>query len=397
MPPAKEWTAEDAATKIPATIEEFLACVIAMYESNHDGFQDKFDAAVMGVEPRPDGTPDDVWFNWRGATINTLIDFFQDWYTWSPVVESGLQKIQQFSWLYYQNDAGVDFVRRQGSGRLMTQYFVVVNGMKYDDRSSQSLVREWEKELGDKMNDYIVPPKGFQTFNEFFARELKPNMRPVTAAGDDSVAVSPADAIINMIDDSLSVDRPLNVKTQKITPRNLLHGSPLAEQFNGGTALSCILMPDVYHRFHAPVSGRVVEADEDVAGSYFGIEDFPKLINGGNVGYGYDYSVFEHFRRGYVIIKTEKYGHVAMVPVGLNTIASVIFDERFKKVKPGDKPIPITKGDEIGYFQYGGSLNILLFEKGVFPAVRIPQGEGIGKMNTKPPAGEQMGTTQFGY
>jgi phosphatidylserine decarboxylase len=56
-----------------------------------------------------------------------------------------------------------------------------------------------------------------------------------------------------------------------------------------GTALSCILMPDVYHHSHSPVSGEVVESNPDVAGNYFGIEDFPKLINGGgNVGYGYD-------------------------------------------------------------------------------------------------------------
>jgi phosphatidylserine decarboxylase len=104
------------------------------------------------------------------------------------------------------------------------------------------------------------------------------------------------------------------------------------------------------------------------------------LIDKGNVGYGYDYSVFEDFRRGYLIIETQDYGKVAMIPIGLNTIASVLFNEKFNSIT---SPQPITKGEEVGYFQYGGSLNILLFEPGVFPSVRIPQGQIIGTMNKK--------------
>ena len=148
-------------------------------------------------------------------------------------------------------------------------------------------------------------------------------------------------------------------------------------------------MPDVYHRFHSPVSGDVVESNSDVSGAYFGIDDFPNLLNGGNVGYGYNYAIFEQFRRGYAIIDTKGYGYVAIIPVGLNTIASVIFEDKFKRIKYGDTPVPIDKGDEFGYFQYGGSLNILLFEEGVYSSIRVPQGQGIGTM-TKP-----LPTSQF--
>jgi phosphatidylserine decarboxylase len=223
---------------------------------------------------------------------------------------------------------------------------------------------------------------GFENFNEFFTRELKPGMRPISKPDDDSVVVSPADAVVNMIDDDLTLDKLLDVKTQKLSVTQLLNGSKYAAHFEGGTAVSCILMPDVYHRYHAPVSGIVVEAREDVVGCYFGIDDFPKLINGGNVGYGYDYSVFEKFHRGYLVIETAKYGYVAMIPVGLNTIGSVIFEEKFKHVDD-DEPVEIFKGEGVGYFQYGGSLNMLLFEKGCFPAVRIPQGQIIGTLEEK--------------
>jgi len=142
--------------------------------------------------------------------------------------------------------------------------------------------------------------------------------RPISGVNDDSVVVSPADAVVNMIDDNLFIETPVNVKTQKLNVAQLLNNSEFAKNFEAGTAVSCILMPTVYHRYHAPVSGIVVESDEDIAGNYFGIDDFPKLINGGNVGYGYNYSVFEHFRRGYVIIKTEKCGY----PIGSGGIES---------------------------------------------------------------------------
>ncbi|WP_197073893.1 phosphatidylserine decarboxylase [Methanosarcina sp. WWM596] len=156
-------------------------------------------------------------------------------------------------------------------------------------------------ELGSKMNDYIIPEGDYVSFNQFFTRELKDGKRPISGVDGDSVVVSPADAVINMIDDNLPIDTPIDV-TQKLNVRQLLNQSKLAVHFEGGIAVSCILLPNVYHRYHAPVSGTMVESDEDVAGNYFGIADFPKQINGGNVGYGYDYSVFEHFRRGYIII-----------------------------------------------------------------------------------------------
>ena len=78
------------------------------------------------------------------------------------------------------------------------------------------------------------------------------------------------------------------------------------------------------------------------------------------------------------MIKTEDYGHVAIIPVGLHTISSLVFDPQFKRITGAAASVPVDKGDHIGYFQYGGSLNILLFEKGRFPALRLLQGQRIG-------------------
>lgn len=366
----------------PTTIEEFTKTVREMYGDGTTMFAQQFKDAVAQVQPTPEGA--NIWAN---ADLDFLCDFFEKWYAWNPDLTTGLDFIEKFAWLYYQNDAGLTFVKN--SGFLMTQFYVVLNAMKMDSPNSKKLVDHWIKEIGlDKIKaEYVYPDGGYPNFNKFFIRKLlKP--RPVSSPDDDSVVACPADAVVNMVDDNLSIDKPQNVKTQKLSVTQLLDNSELAVNFEGGTAISCILMPSVYHHYHAPVTGTVVEANEDVAGNYFGIDDFPKLVNGGNVGYGYDYSVFEHFKRGYLIIQTQKFGYVAMIPVGLNTIASVIFKEKFKHVT-SQTPQPITKGEEVGYFQYGGSLNILLFQKGCFPAIRIPQGQIIGTMNElKKPAAQ---------
>ena len=162
----------------------------------------------------------------------------------------------------------------------------------------------------------------------------------------------------------------------------LLDGSPYAEKFVGGTALSCVLMPNTYHRYHSPVGGKIVEA-KVIDGVFFGHPDFPHWVPAsGNVGYDTDFSPFEDFQRGYLIADTGKYGHVAIVPVGLNTISSVIFQDKFLNLSD---PVPVTRGDELGHFLYGGSLVILIFEPGAYTsdAVQVRLGNQIGTFDSK--------------
>lgn len=365
-------------------IQPFIDQIQTWYDTDDRGFATYFDAAVANVKPIPEGTDPAVIFDWQGATVETLCDFFKEWYVWLPGVPTGLDYIQKFSWLYYQNEYGLAFVTK-GNGYEMTKQFVELRGQYLDSPESADLVDQWVQELGGASavcSEFVCPApgsphQGFENFNQFFARDIQPGQRPITSPDDDAVVVAPADSVINMIVDELTLETKIAVKTVYLNVKELLNNSSYADNFVGGTAVSCILMPDTYHHYHAPVSGQVVESNEDVAGEYFGIDDFPGLLNDDNVGYGYNYSVFEHFRRGYLVIKTEKYGHVGMIPVGLNTIASVIFEDKFKAVTSAN-PVNVVKGEKIEHFKYGGSLNILLFEEGRFPSLNILQGQQIG-------------------
>ncbi|UQA90701.1 phosphatidylserine decarboxylase [Streptomyces halobius] len=304
-------------------------------------------------------------------------------YEWQSGVNNGLDCIEKFSWLNYENDYGMVFLTC-GPGLKMTADFTNLQGMQMDSPESKKLIKKWVEELGPKrMADYEI--EDWPNFNEFFVRKLKKGARPIDAQDDKSVVVAPADCVINMVVDELTETTPIPVKTVSMNVRQLLDNSEYAERFIGGTAVSCILMPDSYHWYHAPVAGEVVEARDDIGGVYYGMRDFPELLNKGNVGYGYDYEMFDHFRRGYVIIRTEYLdpsgkrdgeGYVGLVPVGLNSIASVNFLDKFQP--PLRERVTVEKGEKIGNFKYGGSLNILLFEHDRFPALQLLQGQRIG-------------------
>ncbi|GAA0395771.1 phosphatidylserine decarboxylase [Streptomyces luteireticuli] len=370
-------------------LDEFLKKITLWYENDYEGFKTMYDAAVENVVPYPADTPEEVRCDWKGKDIQFLCDFFAEWYHWRSGVNNGLDYIEKFSWINYENDYGMVFVT-SGPGFKMTADFTHLQGLQMDDEGpdGQKLIEKWVKELGPKrMADFEPGP--WPTFNKFFTRELKDGARPIAPQDeDDSVVVAPADCVINMIVDELTETTPIPVKTVTMNVRQLLGDSDYAEAFIGGTAVSCILMPDTYHWYHSPVKGQVVEAREDLRGVYYGMRDFPELLNKGNVGYGYDYEMFDNFRRGYLVIKTwypdaegknSEVGFVGMVPVGLNSIASVNFLEKFQGLAPGlTMPVPVEKGEKIGNFMYGGSLNILLFEPGRFPALQLLQGQRIG-------------------
>ena len=342
------------------------------------------DEALQSVKPEPDGSPNP----WKGKTFDDLCTFFNEWYYFLPLATNGLEYIEKFGMLYYENPAGQKFIKNEKVVKWLKE-FVVERAKYLDSKDSVYIIRDWIKDPRTHMEDFIEPPDFFQSFNEFFIRKIKPGARPICSPTDDSVIVSPADALLNIINAELTTDTKIHVKGQMyLNVKELLDNSQFAEKFIGGTALSCILLPAVYHHYHAPVSGMMMESRE-ISGLDFGMGNFPNFVHGGNVGYNADFSIFEQFHRGYFIINTGEYGYVGMVPVGLNTVSDVEFDydtsslkvhDQYKDVTP-DNPVPVYKGDELGYFAYGGSLVILLFEPGRFSAIKVLQGQQVGFFN----------------
>nr|WP_299340884.1 phosphatidylserine decarboxylase [Allomuricauda sp.] len=341
--------------------------------SSDESFRKIVKDMFANLKDMPDGSPNP----WRGKQVDDLYKFMNDWYYFLPNTTNGLNKIIEFSMLYYHNPYGMKFVLEE-PGYSWALKFIEERGKYMDSPESVKGIAPWFKDTSIKHDDFVLPAEGFKSFNEFFTRELKPGARKIDAFDDNSVLVSPADGVINMINNDLKLETQIPTKANMTLNLNTLLGnSAYADKFVGGTALAVFLKPDNYHHYHAPVSGTVVEAREDVGDRLFGMPDIPDIINNGNIAYNKDYSVFENFKHGYLIIETEQYGYVGMIPIGLQTIGSVVFKNRFKEVNDV-RPEKIYKGENIGLFAYGGSTVLLIFQKGIFNAMSVKQGQQIG-------------------
>lgn len=374
----------------PSPCQGSIEQLLRTYERDAT-FRALADRALANVQPLPGEVGPNPWI---GRNIHDMGDFFARWCTFLPSIDGshddGLKYIQEFAWFYYKNEYGVAFVQRS-PGREITQRFARERGDFMDSDRSTTKIAAWLADPRIEREDYKLPDPskpdgGFTSFNDFFARILKDQAksRPQTMPDRDYIISAPTDCIMNSVPQRIT-DLRAKIPTKLNSALNIaemLEGSKYADHFVGGTALSCVLMPNTYHHFHSPVSGRVVEA-KIIKAPFYGYDDFPSWVPvNGNVGYhGTEFGQFENFQRGYFVVDTGKYGHVALVPVGLNTISSVNFDPRFSSLK---KPVSVKRGDELGHFRYGGSLFIMIFEPGRYHsgAIQVRLGNQIGIFDT---------------
>lgn len=201
----------------------------------------------------------------------------------------------------------------------------------------------------------------WKTFNEFFARKLvSPDVRPIA----DTEVVTPVDSWPYdtwAIDDNNQLVYPdLQIKTAKISDIGQLIGedSQYKDAFAGGTLTHCFLDVNCYHRYHAPVDGVLRELRKvpgvSAGGGYTLWDEESKLYYYMNV---IGFQMVE--TRSCAIIETEDYGLVAMLPVGMSQICSVNW---IPELEVGQQ---LKRGDEMGYFMFGGSDIVLIFQKGV--------------------------------
>ncbi|MGL1930510.1 MAG: phosphatidylserine decarboxylase [Desulfotalea sp.] len=367
-----------AANKYSPIVQELLV----MYKANPE----VLDKALVNAATPPTGmcSVSPVTgkpFCWNGKSIHDLLDFFDNWVDFTPTPQDdGFENYQLFYDFCYNNKYAIQFVETE-PWLSWTRDFTKARGEKMDGPVEPEIIQKWKDFLGSHWDDYIIPKGGFTSFNQFFIREIKPEKRPVY--GDDTILVAPADSVINAINYNLTTTTQVSTKFyENLNIKELLDGSKYADTFNGGTALSCVLLPTVYHRYHAPVGGAVIES-RSIDGASFGMEgDFYNYYNNGNIGgYKARFGVFGTYHRGYYIIETEKYGLVGMISVGLDDVNSINFDAGFKDI-PLKQPIKIVKkGQRLGHFAYGGSTVILLFQPNVFTGLKINQGQQISILN----------------
>jgi len=216
-------------------------------------------------------------------------------------------------------------------------------GWRMDRPASRAKIAPFIWEFQVDPSEFAAPPETFRTFNEFFYRKLKPSVRPIV--GDSHTAVFPADGRHLGFPDVSRVEG-IFVKGQVFSLSDLLQDTELALRFQRGTMVLSRLCPVDYHRYHFPISGMATE---------------PSLINGwlysvSPLALRQNIQIFTENKRAITRIESPEFGTVLMLEVGATCVGS--FEYTFK---PNTR---VVKGAEKGYFKFGGSSTITLFEPG---------------------------------
>uniref|UniRef100_A0A1J3GCL2 Phosphatidylserine decarboxylase proenzyme 2 n=1 Tax=Noccaea caerulescens TaxID=107243 RepID=A0A1J3GCL2_NOCCA len=245
----------------------------------------------------------------------------------------------------YQSKIGLRLMD-QGAKEIL-QRLSEKQGKKMNSVESAQKIPTFLEFFKDQINmaEVKYPLQHFKTFNEFFIRELKPGARPIASRNRDDVAVCGADCRL-MAFQSVEDSTRFWIKGRKFSIRGLLGKNVNPNAFLDGSLVIFRLAPQDYHRFHVPVSG-VIEKFEDVSGSLYTVN--PIAVNSKYC------NVFTENKRTVAIISTLEFGKVAFVAIGATMVGSINFVR-----KEGDH---VKKGDELGYFSFGGSTVICVFEK----------------------------------
>lgn len=229
----------------------------------------------------------------------------------------------------------------------MLRSLSIKQGRKYDDPASSSQIRDFINFHQLDMSEVLLPVEQFKTFNEFFYRKLKPGARPCSAPDEPRVVVSPADCR-SVFYDRMDEATNIWVKGREFTVDRLLGDAypEDARRFRNGALGVFRLAPQDYHRFHIPVDG-IMGEPRTIAGDYYTVN--PMAIRSALDVYGENVRVL-------VPIDSTVYGRVMVVCVGAMMVGSTVITRQ-----AGEK---VSRAEELGYFKFGGSTLLLLFEEG---------------------------------
>ncbi len=220
-------------------------------------------------------------------------------------------------------------------------------GKRMDRPESRERIAPFIREYNINTDEFADPPDSFQTFNEFFHRRLRPDARPIDP--DPATIVFPADGRHLGFHD-LSAAEQFYVKGQRFNLREFVGTDPLFVRYRGGAAIFSRLCPVDYHRFHFPIAGTPRK---------------PRLVNGflwsvSPLALRRNLAYLWRNRRWLCEIDVPFLGRVLMTEIGATNVGSVEFTFTPDR--------PVAKGAEKGYFRFGGSAILTLFEPG---AVRL--------------------------
>lgn len=215
-------------------------------------------------------------------------------------------------------------------------------GWRMSRPASRRLIEPFIRDYGLDPAEFAEPVAGFASFNEFFSRRLRSGARPVCSGSDD--VAFPADGRHLGISDVTAGDQ-FYAKGQRFDLGRLVGDRALAQRFTGGAMVISRLCPVDYHRFHFPVGGRAA-APVLIPGPLYSVSPIALRRR---------LECLVENKRARTLIESDATGGVLVVEVGATCVGTIVHTAGAGEVR---------RGDEKGYFRFGGSCVITVFEPG---------------------------------
>ncbi len=202
---------------------------------------------------------------------------------------------------------------------------------------TRRFIEPFIKEQGIKIEDF--EEKTYKSFNDFFMRRLQPSQRPLSK---DPI-IAPCDGRYLFYQD-LSEKNSFYVKGQKLSLTDLLKDDNLATMYSRGSMIISRLAPVDYHGFHFPADVRL-NSTKIINGPLFSVNPIAlrEMVH-----------VLTENKRMLIDMTSSVYGNILQVVIGATTVGSILINKEIGK--------EYKKGEELGFFSFGGSMVITLFQ-----------------------------------
>lgn len=237
----------------------------------------------------------------------------------------------------YESPVGKGLTELLVKKKLFSKVYGIYCDTKLSKKKVSGFIKNFDIDMSICKNDI----NDFRSFNDFFIRELNENARPIDK--DKGTLISPGDGRL-FVYNNISINNLVQIKDITYSLAELIQDNDIASEYEGGVCLVLRLCPTDYHRFHFVDYG-TCEKTHFISGNYYSVnptalERIAKL--------------YCQNKREWCVFHSENFGDIIHVEVGATCVGSIIQSYKANT--------PISKGDEKGYFKFGGSTTILFFK-----------------------------------
>ena len=226
-------------------------------------------------------------------------------------------------------------------GRFILKIFICkfisnLIGIYMNSKLSIPKIKKFIKENNIDMNEY--EKKKYISYNDFFTRKIISSKRPINK--DKNILISPSDAKLLVY--KINNDLTLKIKDSYYDINSLVEKNILNE-YKDGYACIFRLSTDNYHRY-CYIDDGTKEKNIYIKGKFHTVQ--PIALK--------NYNFFKTNSREYTILNTKNFGKVIDIDIGALGVG---------RIKNHHQEYSFVKGEEKGYFEFGGSTIVLLFKK----------------------------------